>query len=249
MNKNWLIRTKNNHILGPVSREKIKELIGNGSIKGDDEICAGNGYWIYVREQDLVARYILEGEVQPFNPVQEAEAVLALSPMQDDLEYPEERDKLPSDEDLDYPEESQIDITAIDMKLESLQSPAEEVGDVELEPESEQEQEKKKNIINKPLEMAPAPKLRKRAKKTAPVQKENTKKSLLGGDVLILILAILSLALAFLLYNRSDFIKTLMKMTQIHAPVIPTAHAQVNPSKKKNGIPKNKSVIKIFEQN
>lgn len=74
MIKNWLIRTKNNHILGPVSKQKIQELLDNGSIKGDDEICCGNGYWIYVREEDLIERYVHNDESQGFNPVQEAES-------------------------------------------------------------------------------------------------------------------------------------------------------------------------------
>ena len=50
MKKEWLIRTKNNHILGPVSLKKVKELYDNGSIKADDEVCAGNGYWFYMTE-------------------------------------------------------------------------------------------------------------------------------------------------------------------------------------------------------
>ncbi len=83
MNKDWLIRTKNNHILGPVSKDKIKELISNGSIKGDDEICSGNGFWIYIREQDLVAKHIFEDNPQSFNPVQEAQATGKISPLQE----------------------------------------------------------------------------------------------------------------------------------------------------------------------
>lgn len=79
MEKNWLIRTKNNHILGPVSKEKVRELVNNGSIKGDDEICSGNGYWFYVRETDLVEKYLNGEDDQEFNPVSEAETVLANS--------------------------------------------------------------------------------------------------------------------------------------------------------------------------
>ena len=54
MGKNWLIRTKSNHILGPVSKDKVVELYQNGSIKPDDEICSGNGYWFFIRESELV---------------------------------------------------------------------------------------------------------------------------------------------------------------------------------------------------
>lgn len=77
MEKNWLIRTKNNHILGPVSKAKVRELVKNGSIKGEDELCSGNGFWFFVREKDLVELYLMSDTPQPFNPVSEADTVLA----------------------------------------------------------------------------------------------------------------------------------------------------------------------------
>jgi hypothetical protein len=79
MDKNWLIRTKSNHILGPISKEKVLELYHNGSIKPDDEVCSGNGYWFFIREDDLVAKYLLGKSVQGFNPISEAKDVLTQS--------------------------------------------------------------------------------------------------------------------------------------------------------------------------
>jgi hypothetical protein len=76
MDKNWLIRTKSNHILGPVSKDKVLELYHNGSIKPDDEVCTGNGYWFFIREEELVARYLTGNTVQGFNPISEAKDVL-----------------------------------------------------------------------------------------------------------------------------------------------------------------------------
>jgi hypothetical protein len=76
MEKNWLIRTKSNHILGPISKEKVVELYKNGSIKPDDEVCSGNGYWFFIREDDMVKRFILGDEFQAFNPISEAKDVL-----------------------------------------------------------------------------------------------------------------------------------------------------------------------------
>lgn len=86
MEKNWLIRTKSNHILGPVSKEKVLELFRNGSIKPDDEVCSGNGYWFFIRETDLVNRFLLGDETQGFNPISEAKDVLhsAEAPTQKD---------------------------------------------------------------------------------------------------------------------------------------------------------------------
>ncbi len=76
MQKNWLIRTKSNHILGPVSKEKVLELYKNGSIRAEDEICSGNGYWFYLREKDQVDDYLLGDKKQSFNPITEARDVL-----------------------------------------------------------------------------------------------------------------------------------------------------------------------------
>ncbi len=87
MEKNWLIRTKSNHILGPVSKEKVQELYQNGSIKPDDEICSGNGYWFFIRESELVEKYLLGTNLQNFNPISEAKDVLTASgPFEDRIE-------------------------------------------------------------------------------------------------------------------------------------------------------------------
>lgn len=76
MGKNWLIRTKSNHILGPISKEKVLDLYTNGSIKQDDEVCCGNGYWFFIRESSLVEKYLIGNNPQSFNPVSEAKDVL-----------------------------------------------------------------------------------------------------------------------------------------------------------------------------
>lgn len=80
MSKNWLIRTKSNHILGPISKDKVLELLQNGSIKSDDEVCSGNGFWFFIREDDMVARFLLGREQQLFNPISEAKDVLTSPP-------------------------------------------------------------------------------------------------------------------------------------------------------------------------
>lgn len=86
MSKNWLIRTKSNHILGPISKDKVLELLQNGSIKADDEVCCGNGFWFFIREDDMVARFLLGREQQMFNPISEAKDVLTFPPRGQDQE-------------------------------------------------------------------------------------------------------------------------------------------------------------------
>lgn len=70
--KNWLIRTKNNFILGPVSRDKLLELIDSGSLIDEDELCSGNGFWFYLREKKLLQHYLMENNKQDYNQVSEA---------------------------------------------------------------------------------------------------------------------------------------------------------------------------------
>ena len=235
MVKNWLIRTKNNHILGPVSREKIRELISNGSIKGDDEICSGNGYWIHVREQDLVARYVMGSEQQPFNPVQEAEPVFALSPNKDDLEYPKGEDKLPGNEDLEYPdrEGSQTDATQIGLSLADL---APSLNPDEMDRDST-DPSKKKNAMTTKAKLSqevPIPQLKRRNQSVA-AKKELKRHAIFEGKNLIFLLIFFLTIAIYLFLNRSTFIKQIINYTgQVN--IIPAVHAQTMTSSAKKKI-------------
>lgn len=125
MEKNWLIRTQNKHLLGPVTKDKVKDLIGNGSLKSEDEICSGNGYWFFVKEKDCLDKYIYGEEIQDFNPVQEAPTVLAY-----------ENSKGPSESDLEYPDMDDITVANLnlnDLKLDLPEQPEEEITSAEDE--------------------------------------------------------------------------------------------------------------------
>ncbi len=100
--KNWLIRTRNHRILGPITKEKLLELYESNSLSDDDEICSGNGYWFYVKEKALLEKYVKGDIEQSFNPISEAKVVLS---NKDQTKTDEETGaKLPSDDDLDYPD-------------------------------------------------------------------------------------------------------------------------------------------------
>lgn len=123
MEKNWLIRTKNKHIIGPISREKVLELLENSSIKGEDEVCSGNGFWFFIKETDLVNKYLVNGEQQPFNPVWEDDEQPvkknegSVQMNQNELE---EEIKFPDEEDLDYPDEEALTPTEDDLEYPSV---------------------------------------------------------------------------------------------------------------------------------
>lgn len=162
MEKTWLIRTKNNHILGPVTKDKVRELIEKGSIKGEDEVSAGNGYWFYIREKDLINKYITGDIPQGFNPVSEADTVLCVGnnasanagqasvdngdntslPAEDDLAYPDMQSNVPSSDDLDYPDEnisntSNTASTTV-LNVAELKDKLNEVSEEDIEPIIEQ---------------------------------------------------------------------------------------------------------------
>lgn len=182
MLKNWLIRTKSNHILGPVSKAKVTELYKNGSVKADDEFCSGNGYWFFVKEKALVERYLLGDETQEFNPISEANdvlgelnsatAVINLNELQAKAkEEDKEEIKLPTNDDLDYPDMGPI-VTKSEVASEKLPPPPpppSEISNPKIIPMKPREQVVEKK--NEKVEIAP-PK-----RKEVPLKKINDQKA------------------------------------------------------------------------
>lgn len=77
MERNWLIRTTQNQILGPVAKQKLLEFIQKGALGAMDEVTSGNGYWFSLREKDLVEKYLYGDIPQGYNPISESKSVLA----------------------------------------------------------------------------------------------------------------------------------------------------------------------------
>lgn len=163
MDKNWLIRTRQHQILGPISKSKVIELLEKSSLLDDDELSSGNGYWFQVKETDLMNKYVYGDIVQSFNPISEGESVLTLAPENksqtasinpstlpretDDSgqeSEPEDSDLLPDETDLEYPDfdmdvgvNSQTDNTVVTQIPKEL-----------LEAKSEQQEIKGKDDIS-----------------------------------------------------------------------------------------------------
>ncbi|AUN99334.1 hypothetical protein DOM21_04295 [Bacteriovorax stolpii] len=77
MERNWLIRTSQNQILGPVAKQKLLEFIQKGALGLTDEVASGNGYWFSLKEKDLVEKYIYGDIPQGYNPISESKSVLS----------------------------------------------------------------------------------------------------------------------------------------------------------------------------
>jgi len=147
MDKNWLIRTKSNHILGPVSKEKVQDLYRNGSIKPDDEICSGNGFWFFLREDEMVSRYLLGEEQQGFNPVSEAKDVLYV-PVQI---LSTEKEEVPKEDDMTKVGGISLSILEDQKQFDDSPPSIEEASDNDQPPpiELQEENEPKKKRKNK----------------------------------------------------------------------------------------------------
>ncbi len=50
--ESWLVRTAQNQLSGPYARDEIIELISEGALGLQDEICRANHYWIYLHEHE-----------------------------------------------------------------------------------------------------------------------------------------------------------------------------------------------------
>jgi len=240
MEKNWLIRTKNNHILGPVSKGKVKELLENGSIKADDELCSADGYWFFVKETDLVNKYVKGDFIQEFNPVSEADSVLAPSAncTPKDTNLDSNGVAIPDDGDLEYPD---MDALATGIEL------PEELDPEELDPEelildehdfiSDNSNIKNSNVVDltsgntkKKVDTVDIPLPNKR--KTSSGNKTNANnsvrvsKSFLSEKVLYIIAIILFVMALSGFYYRKRIIKQFIEAINY---IISPVYAQVDP--------------------
>lgn len=246
MEKTWLIRTKNNHILGPVTKDKVRELIEKGSIKGEDEVCSGNGYWFYIREKDLISKYITGDVPQGFNPVSEADTVVCkkttstsntenVNPSQDEINT-----SLPTEDDLAYPDmdtpisdTSNTASTTI-LNVSELKEKLSEVSDDEVEPIAAEEETSNLSLdaleeVEEDEEEFKSPYNKKKVKLT---QKRIKKKSgqvkvKQRNDNILMYLAFIFLAIAIGVFiYRKNFLKKIISNFSHHI-ILDKAYAQV----------------------
>lgn len=222
MEKNWLIRTKNNQILGPVSVKKLQNLINDGSLCSDDEVSSGNGYWFYVREVDLVERYINKGVKQGFNPVQEAKTVLS-------SEYIEEKFDGADDMEVD-------DVTLVGVNISDLTVKIEEENEIDQIEESTEGSEISVTEIKVDLSLVEEEEVIIPKNKTKKVIKKNfkrvkAKKNVMGAGTLKMIMFLVVVIVFIALYFRSSILSG-VSFNPVSL-VISDTYAQTNIIKKK----------------
>lgn len=127
MERNWLIRTTQNQILGPVAKAKVLEFLQKGALGLNDEVSSGNGYWFSLKEKDLVEKYLYGDVPQGYNPISESKSTLSRRDNPDkttslntapanktqvlklDLSQPA---AIPASNDLEYPDMGMINTPA-----------------------------------------------------------------------------------------------------------------------------------------
>ncbi len=148
MERNWLIRTTQNQILGPVTKQKILEFIQKGALGSTDEVTSGNGYWFHLREKDLVEKYLYGDIPQGYNPISESKSGLSRrenpekttsinnSPVNHVIEQKNQPSPgvVPKAEDLDFP-----DITVVGKALPKAELLASKEIDTKLPQENDLE--------------------------------------------------------------------------------------------------------------
>lgn len=219
MEKNWLIRTKSNHILGPISKEKVLELYKNGSIKPDDEVCCGNGYWFFIREDDMVERFLTGNEVQSFNPISEAKDVLTVNSQSRMTEAPSE------------------DITLVGgINLSMLKQPAQAATSTPVPPVPDMPAPTHKAPVTKESVSTETKKKNNLTQKTKSSSSSRPQKPLKKQNFLKYIAVLGFITLLGLIYFRKTIIQSLFEgeITQSFSIFSP-AHAQEDiPEKKKS---------------
>jgi len=60
----WLVRTAENFVAGPYTRDQIRQLMRESQLGLQDEVCQANGYWIYLHEKEEVVRHLGADTIQ-----------------------------------------------------------------------------------------------------------------------------------------------------------------------------------------
>lgn len=54
----WLIRTADNWIAGPYTKDQVRTMVLEAKLTLEDEVCPSNGYWFYLSEPEHVRQFL-----------------------------------------------------------------------------------------------------------------------------------------------------------------------------------------------
>ena len=80
----WLVRTAQNWIAGPYSKDQVCQMILSGQISLQDEVCLENSYWIYVHERGEIQEQLgIQPPLEPSTEGDETTETHVASPVED----------------------------------------------------------------------------------------------------------------------------------------------------------------------
>jgi hypothetical protein len=139
MEKNWLIRTKEHEIIGPVSEEKVLSLLNEGKLIDEDELCKGNSFWFFVKEKQLLKKFlgfeVKESSSEPIGQNMENFILESNSGEAKNLQNVEEETKKTNNT-----EDIKLSATSVDKALKNTLNDKEE-NNSELENKNEEKEE------------------------------------------------------------------------------------------------------------
>ncbi len=137
MERNWLIRTSQKQILGPIAKAKVLEFMQKGALGLNDEVMSGNGYWFSLKEKELVDKYLFGDLPQSYNPISESKSVLSKRENPDKTtsinSAPANKTQvlraetltpgiLPAKDDLEYPDITLLNTSTSGLQKQSMQA-------------------------------------------------------------------------------------------------------------------------------
>jgi hypothetical protein len=137
MERNWLIRTSQKQILGPIAKAKVLEFMQKGALGLNDEVMSGNGYWFALKEKELVDKYLFGDLPQSYNPISESKSVLSKRENPDKTtsinSAPANKTQvlraetltpgiLPAQDDLEYPDITLLNTSTSGLQKQSMQA-------------------------------------------------------------------------------------------------------------------------------
>jgi hypothetical protein len=101
----WLIRTSDNVITGPVPKEELNRRIQRGDLGPHDEVCEADGYWFYLHEREEVLQQLgIELPKQAQEDVTLTQTETDIERTDPELRYYGRPSQAPPEGDLSLPE-------------------------------------------------------------------------------------------------------------------------------------------------
>ncbi len=151
----WLVRTSDNLIAGPYTRDQVRKLITDGRLNPQDEICSANGYWVFLHEREEIAHQL--GVELARMPVDSSEEI---TETQTETNTDDVTPVADIDDDGSYPELAEVDTPGSGSTMASRPARSKTVPVAASSQQQEQRRQHQKGLRGLPrgvLDFPPGP--------------------------------------------------------------------------------------------